>query len=309
MRKSLYAGLAGLSFALAAPAWAQDASSQPADTTAADTTSGAGTVQSGEAEYDPVTKETPFSGLYVGGTFGFAAQNNDVGSGISFDRGSNGSFGETVTTGTGANAFSTGFCNGAAVNALSPANGGRCLNDEDGLEYYGRVGFDAQRGKFVVGVVGEFGRPEISDSVTAFSTTPANYVMTRSVDWEASIRGRAGFVAGRSTLFYGAFGPGYLQVDNDFRSTNTANSFSSTNKDKIFGVTGGGGVEQMIGNNFSIGLEYMYHRYIDDDARVRVGAGSAPATNPFRLAGGVDFQRADERFTWHSIRGTVNFRF
>lgn len=287
MRTPIFTAAAAVAFTLAAPAFAQDA---PGATTTP----------------DPATEEEPFTGLYVGGSAGYDVQGNDVGSRILFDRGSNGSFGETVTTAAGANAFSPGFCNGAANTAV-PAGG--CRNDRDDIGYYGKLGGDFQRGKVVVGFVGEFGRSKITDSVSAFSTTPANYVMTRSLDWELSLRGRAGFVAGRSTLFYGTFGPGYVKIDNDFRSTNTANAFASTNKDRVWGVTGGGGVEQLIGNNFSIGLEYMYHQYQDNDARVRVTQGTAPATNPFVLAGGVDFRRTDDKFRWHSLRGTVGFRF
>lgn len=300
MRKTFHAGLVSLTCVLASPAFAQDMSTDPAAQSTSYDTSAVTTAP------DPATEETPFTGLYVGGSFGYDVQPNDVGSSIQFDRGSNGSFGETVTTAAGANAFSPGFCNGAA-NGATPAGG--CRNDRDGIGYYGRLGGDYQVGKIVVGFVGEFGRSRLRDSVSAFSTTPANYVMTRSLDWELGLRGRAGFVAGRSTLFYGTFGPSYAKVDNDFRSTNTANAFAFTNKDKVWGINGGGGVEQMIGNNLSIGLEYMYHQYDDNDARVRVSQGSAPATNPFVLANGVDFRRSDPKFRWHSIRGTVGFRF
>lgn len=294
MRKTLYTGLAGLSFAVATPALAQDAAQTTYDPPAVTTTP------------DPTTEEMPFTGLYVGGAAGYDVQPNDVGSSIQFDNGLNGSFGDVVRTAAGANAFSPGFCNGAA-NGATPAAG--CQNDRDDLGYYGKLGGDYQFGKIVVGVLGEFGKSEVTDSVSAFSTTPANYVMTRSLDWELSLRGRLGFVAGRSTLFYGTFGPGYARINNEFRSTNTANSFAVSDDDKVWGVTGGGGVEQLIGNNFSIGLEYMYHQYQDDDARVRVGQGTAGATNPFVLAGGTDFRRSDDKFRWHSIRGTVAFRF
>lgn len=307
MRKTFQASLVGLSLA-AAPAMAQEASG-PVNDPAPTTTTGAGTIQEDQPYVDPSLDPRPFTGFYIGGSLGYAIQNNDVGTGLAFDRGGDGSFGETVTTSTGADAFSTGFCNGAATSALSPANGGRCRNDKDAIEYYGRVGFDAQFGRIVLGLVGEFGKPEIDDSASAFSTTPANYVMTRSVEWEASVRARVGYAAGRSTLFYSTAGPAYARIDNDFRSTNTANAFSFTDKDTVLGFVAGGGIEQMIGSNISFGVEYMYHRYRDDDARVQVRQGSAPATNPFVLANGVDFRRTDVRFPWHSLRGTLNFRF
>ncbi|WP_267393964.1 MULTISPECIES: outer membrane beta-barrel protein [unclassified Sphingomonas] len=256
-----------------------------------------------------VSDDAPFSGLYVGAAGGYDVQPNDVGSSILFDRNLDGAFGDTVTTAAGANAFSPGFCNGAGRGA-QPALGG-CRNDKDGWAYYGRVGADAQRGNIVVGLVGEFGKSEISDSVTGFSTTPANYVMTRSVGWEASARGRIGYAA-NTTLFYGTFGPGYARIDRSFTTTNTANAFSQSGRRNQFGITGGGGIEQKLGEHFSIGMEYMFHQYQDDDYRVRATAGTAPATNPFILApntAGTDFKRSDDTFRWHSLRATAAFRF
>lgn len=261
------------------------------------------------AQAQDMTDPAPFSGIYVGASGGYDVQPNDVGSSILFDRGSNGSFGNTVSTAAGANAFSPGFCNGRAV-AATPLPGS-CRNDKDGWSYYGRIGMDSQSGNIVIGALGEFGKTEITDSVSGFSTTPANYVMTRDVKWEASIRGRIGYAPG-TTLFYGTFGPGYANIDRSFTSTNTANSFAQFGKRKQFGIVGGGGIEQKLGKNFSVGMEYTYHQYQDDDARVRVSQGTAAANNPFILpAGGAttDFRRSDDKFRWHSLRATAAFRF
>lgn len=288
MRKTMIAALAGTMTLMAAPAFAQDAS------------------------------ETPFSGIYIGAAGGYDIQKNDVGSSILFDRNLDGGFGDTVTTPAGGNAFSTGFCNGSSRTQLSPANGGSCRNDRDGWAYYARVGVDHQAGPIVYGAVGEFGRSEISDSVTGFSTTPASYVMTRRLDWEASIRGRAGFAA-NTTLFYGTFGAAYAKIDSSFATTNTANAFAASGKNKQWGFVGGGGIEQKLTPNISIGLEYLYHQYRDDDFRVRATAGAGIAgspvllaANPFVLAPnttGTDFRRSDDKFQWHSLRATVGFRF
>ena len=259
------------------------------------------------AQAQEMTDDTPFSGIYIGAAGGYDVQPNDVGSSILFDRGSNGSFGDTVSTAAGANAFSPGFCNGRARGA-TPTPGG-CANDRDGWSYYGRIGMDSQRGNVVIGAVGEFGKSEITDSVSAFSTTPANYVMTRKLDWEASIRGRVGYAPG-TTLFYGTFGPGYARIDREFTTTNTANAFSQFGKRNQWGIVGGGGIEQKLGKNFSIGMEYTYHQYRDDDARVRVTQGAAPTTNPFVRGGTTtDFRRSDTQFRWHSLRATAAFRF
>ena len=252
-----------------------------------------------------------FNGLYVGAAGGYDVQPNDVGSGVLFDRNLDGQYGDVVRTGSGANAFAPGFCNGAARNQLSPANGGSCANDKDDWAAYGRIGIDQQRGRFVVGVVGEFGTTNITDAVTAFSGTPASYVFNRGIDWEGGIRARAGFTPNDTTLFYGTFGPGYARIDRAFGSTNTTNTFTGRGKRDQFGVQGGGGVEQRIGR-FSIGLEYLYHQYRDDDYVVRAaGPAGTPFTNAANggTANGTDFIRTDDKFRWHSMRATVGFRF
>ncbi len=251
--------------------------------------------------------ERPFEGFYVGASVGFDPQSNDIGEGVSFDRNLDGTFGDIISTTAGANAFSPGFCNGAA-NANIPTEG--CRNDRDALSYSGRIGGDIQRGPFVFGAVAEFGRSEVRDSVSAFSTTPASYTLTRQIDYDINLRARAGFAA-HNTLFYVTGGGAYAKVKNSFTTTNTANSFTLRGEDGRFGFVAGGGIEQKISRHISFGLEYMYNQYNDGDFRVRVGQGTAPLTNPFLLSTvqGTDFRRTDDRFRWHSARFTVNYRF
>ncbi len=267
------------------------------------------------AQAQETKQDHPFSGVYIGAAGGYDVQGNDVGSSILFDRNGDGNFNENVNTITGANAFSPGFCNGSARTAV-PAYG--CRNDDDGWSYYGRAGADVQRGNFVIGVVGEFGKSEITDSVAGFSTTPASYTMSRKLKWEASARARVG-LAVNTTLFYATGGAGYAKIDNLFFTTNTANAFATSGKDKQWGYVGGGGIEQKLTKHISIGMEYTYHQYKDNDERVRVTAGTALAGSPILLANnpfliapnttGTTFRRSDENFRWHSLRGTVSFRF
>ncbi|MDR6789372.1 outer membrane immunogenic protein [Sphingomonas sp. BE138] len=264
------------------------------------------------ANSDP-SVSTGFSGIYVGASGGYDVQPNDGGSTIQFDRNLDGRFGDTVLTGTGANAFAPGFCGGRAQAATGPQNGGPgCRNDRDGWSYNARVGFDHQAGPIVYGVVGEFGKSDIRDSVTGFSSTPANYVMTREISWEAAVRARAGYTPNDSTLFYGTFGPSYARIDRDFSSSQSTNTFGQRGKRNQFGFQGGGGIEQRFGDHFSIGMEYVYHQYQDNDFRVRA---AGPAGTPFTNANnggtvnGTDFRRSDDKFNWHSLRATAAFRF
>jgi outer membrane immunogenic protein len=257
-----------------------------------------------------VEDETGFNGIYIGAAGGYDIQPNDRGSSLLFDRNLDGRFGDAVTTAAGANAFSPGFCKGAARGA-TPLPGG-CRNDKNGFAYYGRVGLDNQTGRFVVGAVAEFGKSEINDSTSGFSTTPASYTLYRDIEWEGSVRGRLGYTPNDTTLFYGTFGAGYAKINTEFYSTNTANAYGITGEDTQWGILGGGGIEQKLGRNFSVGLEYMYHQYQDDDIRVRVSRGTQPATNPFVLAPnttGTDIRRSDSKFRWSSIRATAAFRF
>lgn len=260
-----------------------------------------------------MAEPTGFNGIYVGAAGGYDVQSNDGGA-ILFDRDLDGSFDDTVLTGTGDNAFNPGFCGGRGTTREAPRNGGACANDDDGWAYYGRVGFDRQMGNFVVGAVGEFGKSEINDQVTGFSSTPANYVMYRSVAWEAGVRARAGYTPNGTTLFYGTAGPGYARINRDFTSSQNTNQFEQRGKRNQWGLQAGGGVEQRLGEHFSIGLEYMFHQYKDDDFRVRaVSATGAvtPFTNPGNggTADGTDFRRSDDKFRWHSLRATAAFRF
>ena len=76
------------------------------------------------ANSDP-SVSTGFSGIYVGASGGYDVQPNDGSATILFDRNLDGRFGDTVLTGTGANAFAPGFCGGRAVAGL-PYCGHHC---------------------------------------------------------------------------------------------------------------------------------------------------------------------------------------
>lgn len=247
-----------------------------------------------------------FNGPYVSVGGGATLQGSDRGEALVFDTDRDGTYGDQVTTSTGADAFSPGFCNGAATGT---ANVG-CRNDKDGPEFFGRVGLDKRMGNFVVGALIEGGHSVARDSVTGFSTTPASYTMSREADWQASARLRAGYTPGGGALFYVTGGPAYARLDNRFSTTNTANSFADNGKTNAWGYAAGGGAEVMVTNNIAVGLEYLYTDVKDDDYVVNVGAGSAPATNPFLLnGGGTNIQRSDPHFRTHSVRGTLSFRF
>ena len=249
---------------------------------------------------------TGWTGPYVGGRLGYAFQRKDDKETILFDTDLNGSFGDTVSTAAGANAFSPGFCGGAALGR-TPASG--CADDKDGTDWAVHAGYDVELGGFVAGLVADYGRTRVEDNVSAFSTTPASYTMTRRMRDNASVRARVGAALGE-TLFYGTGGLAWGKVRNSFTTTNTANVFTNTGNEDAWGYRFGGGIEHRVARNFSIGIQYLYTSLKDDDFRVRA-QGPAPATNPFILknTSGTDFARSGDRFNWHSAHVAVNFRF
>ncbi len=251
-------------------------------------------------------EDKEFDGFYIGGSFGLGAQTNDVNESITFDTNRDGAFDNVVRTVSGANAFSPGFCNGAAKGSTRPAG---CQNDKDDLDYYIRAGADKQYGNLVIGFMVDAGRSESTDSVTGFSTTPASYTFTRQLDYAIGARGRIGYTPG-GVLFYATSGVSYAKIDNSFTTTNGVNSFTDNGKTESFGWTGGVGAEAKVTDNITMGLEYLFTSYNDDDYVVNVGPGTAGATNPFLLAsGGTDMKRSDPDFDLHSIRLTAAFRF
>lgn len=250
--------------------------------------------------------EEHWEGAYIGGSFGLAAQNNDRGETVVFDTNLDDNFDNNVNTVTGVNAFTPGFCNGAATGT-APVD---CRGDKDGLEYHIRAGYDVQVGNIVYGFLLEGGKNEARDSVTAFSSTPASYTFSRELDYAIGARARVGYAA-RGALFYATGGAAYGKIDNGFSTSNTTNSFTDNGSTKSWGYSYGGGAEVKIARNFSLGLEYLYTNFVDDDYVVSVSRGTAPVTNPFVIANpaGTNMRRSDSDFDIHSIRLTASFRF
>ncbi|HEX8381387.1 MAG TPA: outer membrane beta-barrel protein [Allosphingosinicella sp.] len=249
-----------------------------------------------------------WTGFYIGGQAGYGLQPGDGDETIQFDTNLDGSFGETVNTSGGANAFSPGFCGGSAVG---PTPGDGCRDDRDGIEFGAHAGFDYETGGgLVVGIVGDYSRSRLRDSVSSFSTTPARYTMTRRLRDVFTLRARAGVSTG-STLIYATGGVARGSIRNSFTTSNTANSFTGNGNEKGWGYTLGGGVEQRLGTNFSVGLQYLYRSIDAGDYVVRAGPGTAGLTNPFRIVNpnGTDFRRSDGDFTSHGLSLTASFRF
>lgn len=251
-----------------------------------------------------------WTGPYIAGSVGGALLRDVTDEAVRFDTDLDGDFGDTVRTAAGADAFAPGFCAGLAVNAL-PASG--CREDEGGLDAGGRVGYDWQMGRLVVGALADVSSMDAKDGVAAFSVTPAFYNFARELNYVAALRGRIG-VGSPRLLVYGTGGAAWASLDHTFTTSNAVNTFvpgrDATRSDGSWGYQAGGGVEVRVGERWSLGGEYLFTSIDDrEDAMVR-SQGPAPATNPFILvnSGGTDLQPA-RRFDVHGVRLTPGYRF
>ena len=111
-----------------------------------------------------------WTGFYVGATVGMTDGRDKKGETIQFDTNLDGTYGDTVRTAAGADAFSPGFCGGSFNTNAAP---GGCRSDDDSDTSWSlRLGYDRQiLGNWVVGGVVEYSRVQFQDSVTAFSVT------------------------------------------------------------------------------------------------------------------------------------------
>jgi outer membrane immunogenic protein len=256
-----------------------------------------------------LAQDNSWTGAYVGGSVGFANRKDNGGERIGFDKDLNGSYGDTVTTAAGADAFSPGFCGGA--NLTNAAVGGCRGDDKKDAEFSVRAGYDYQFGPWVVGAVGEYSQAQFSDAVTAFSTTPAAYTFHRKLTDLWALRARGGY-AFDDNLFYLTGGYAMGSVDHTFSTTNTANSFASSGGDDAKGYQIGVGFERRVMPNVTVGVEYLRTDLDDKGSTVRAGnLGATPATNPFLLtnAQGTNFQRGDDQIKVDSFRVTAAYRF
>lgn len=256
-----------------------------------------------------------WQGPHIGIAGGFGFVDDDEGERTPFDTNQDGVFNDTVRTTTGADAFATGpvpggFC-GGSPNSNNLAAGCKADDDAEG-EFALRAGYDWQSGPWVYGVVGEYAATEASDSVTAFSITPAQYSFKRTLDSYFAARVRVGHTYGRF-LPYVTGGLAYGRFENRYATSNTANSFAPlTSTNENLGFQLGAGVETKVADRLRVGVEYLYTSIEDDsDYTVRIGAGSAPLTNPFRIVNptGTDQRRGASDFDLHSVRFTVGVSF
>jgi opacity protein-like surface antigen len=250
-------------------------------------------------------QDDAWKGFYLSVNGGYGFQPDDAAEVIRFDKNLDGQFADTVTNVAGADAFAPGFCGGAA---LTPRPDGGCIDDEDGADFGGRLGYDWQNGRWVFGLVAEGSTADVTDSVSAFSITPARYSFTRELTWLGALRARVGVGSGRF-LVYATGGGARGHIENSFSTSNQVNTFVRSAADSAWGYQAGGGLEVRLAK-VSLGAELVYTSLSDKDEYSVRAQGPAPVTNPFILTNpsGTDFLR-QESFKYSTVRMIASYRF
>ena len=264
----------------------------------------------------PLAAAQSWSGVYVAGAVGAGLVKKQPSEIVGFDTNLDASFADTVRTAAGANAFSPGFCGGRALNALAASG---CTDDKNGVDGGVRFGYDRQAGRAVFGGLVDFSMADAEDSVTAFSTTPAFYAMTRRVNFVSGFRGRAGLALGRA-FAYGTAGLAWGRIEQEFTTSNVVNTFVASDPDggvtgvaatkNTWGYQAGAGLEMKLARRVGIFGEYLLTRLDNRDASQVRAQGPAPATNAFLLvnANGTDFRRT-EALRLQYVRVGLSYRF
>lgn len=179
----------------------------------------------------------------------------------------------------------------------------------------GQVGFMWQTGGFVFGVEGDIDATRLRNGFTAVAPVTLPFVAGDTLavrnDWQASARGRVGFAWDR-VLVYATGGASWANL----KATTTAVAggagaltAGSVAVDRtLFGWTVGGGLDYGIAPGWSVGAEYRFTRYDNNDNN-----GAAFGTlggTPLTLTSRLDTHEVTARLNYHfNMGGPVVARY
>ena len=149
-------------------------------------------------------------------------------------------------------------------------------HDGSGVLAGGQVGYNWQAGRLVYGIEGDLSSSWIDGG---------NACCGHSVNWLASVRGRAGLTGfDNRTLFYVTAGAAWADIE--YASI-------GSHSDTHFGWVAGGGIERALTPNLSARVEYLYYNFDDVTASAGTVAPGAATFDP----------------SMHTLRFGLNYKF
>lgn len=129
----------------------------------------------------------------------------------------------------------------------------------------GQIGYNWQTSNIVFGIEGDFaGRhaTATANGLTPFAgigNTIDQVNISQTDNWLATVRGRLGVAFG-NVLLYGTGGVAFGDVEHSYTQirTTTGQALMLSDSDTRTGWTAGAGIEWMVWNNVSLGVEYLH---------------------------------------------------
>jgi outer membrane immunogenic protein len=179
----------------------------------------------------------------------------------------------------------------------------------------GQIGYNWQLDRTLVGLEADIAYSAMKGEDTysvgmILANPPMTTTQSSKVTWLGTLRPRLGWLWTPSTLIYVSGGLAYGGVE---ASTNfnvdipgtcpAASVFCSTGSlSKVrAGWTVGGGIESLVGTNWSVRVDYLYFD---------LGRESYPVISTANFGvGGTEVIRAEARFNGHIVRAGLNYHF
>lgn len=196
-----------------------------------------------------------FGGLYVGGHAG-------------------GAWGDIDTT---------NVTNGTAYWGLTP--GFSAPGEVDGVLGGGQIGYDFKFSGWVFGVelAGSYG--DVDQTLLPF----VDDVYTVEANWLANASARIGWLWNGRTLLYAKGGYAMAEIETTETDTVAPNTGAFSTSERHSGWLAGGGIEHMISDEFSFGIEYAYMDLGEQDHRPPLIVNDVEVT----------LQTVTARLNWH----------
>ena len=204
--------------------------------------------------------------------------------------------------------FTRGNSNTLAAHCATASQIGGCVTSEPLNDSAFRInpyaGFNWQIApRWVLGVEGDFGFANKTTTLEGMSypfdaaavwSTIAGDTFSVKTTWDASIRGRAGFVANPSVMVYGTAGPAWMHVESTSTCRTVVNALCApasavgpiviSHATTKLGWTAGGGVEGRLSPNWIARAEYRYADFgTISNSDVRTGGAGMTASYDLRV--------------------------
>ncbi|WP_336743728.1 outer membrane protein [Aureimonas altamirensis] len=173
----------------------------------------------------------------------------------------------------------------------------------------GHVGYDYQMGNFLIGAVADLNY--IDASTASAYTLPGSTTVfgaQQDIDYVGTVRAKLGYAADRFAV-YATGGLAYGDTSNNYLGDaitsiggTTYNVSVSEDTDDV-GYAVGAGVEYLVTQNFSLGVEYLYTDL--GDSKLRVDYTPVAGTGP----GGFVSTDSSSDLDFHTVWAKASFRF